>query len=136
MEKPIFADDVKQRYYIRHDDCGDEYIALRGSKALGNGGLDHIYWIKADTLGLWMSSGQINRTIKKLMTQVPELKIEQLGDGEAVLSAPVSSLHQLCRTAGARVRPQLSDERKKQLTEQTHSFRFSKSSAIEKEKKA
>jgi hypothetical protein len=120
-----FAVDIKSRYYIRRDGCRDEYIALRGSNALGRGRLDHIYLINADTLGLWFSSSQIRRTAKRLMAQVPGLNIEQLGDA-AVLSAPIDSVHQLCKAAGARARPQLSLDRIKRLTEQTRSFQFSK----------
>lgn len=128
MKKLTFNDNVKDRYYVRRDQCGDEFIALRGAKALGNGGLDHIYLIGPNMVGLWITSGQINRTVHRLQLQVPDLKVEQLGDTEAVLSAPISSLFHLCKSAGARVRPRLSPERKKHLSEQTKRFRFSKTS--------
>ena len=59
-----------------------------------------------------------------------------LGVGEAILSAPISRLDALCQAANARIRPQLSDERKKCLAEQTRPFRFSKSCAKEKRPEA
>ena len=106
----IFNDAVKQHRYVRRDETGVEYIALRGKKALGNGGLDHIYLITSDKLGLWITSGTINATIRRLQSKVSNLKGEQLGDGEAVLSAPLDQLENLCKAAGARVRPRYSEE--------------------------
>lgn len=132
----VFDDTVKRHYYIRRDECGAEYIALRGKRALGNGGLDHIYLISPYTLGLWITSKQINRTIEKLQSKVADLKVEQLGDDEAVLSVPLSQLDTLCQAAGARVRPQLTDIQKQKLTERIKSFRFSKGHAKEKQKTA
>ena len=129
--KLLFNDSVKQHYYVRRDDCGDEYIALRGKKALGNGGLDHIYLINPETVGLWITSGAINSTIRRLQAKVSDLRLEQLGSGEAVLSAPLGQLDTLCRIAGARLRPQLSNDRKQRLAEQIKPFRFSKGHAIE-----
>jgi hypothetical protein len=63
MTRLVFNDSVKQRYYVRRDECGDEYIALRGKKALGNGDLDHINLINLEIVGLWITSGVINSTI-------------------------------------------------------------------------
>ena len=114
MKKLNFNDDVKRRYYVRRDDCGDErgdeYIALQGQKALGNGGLDHIYLVGPNKLGLWMTSATIKSTIRRLQNIVPDLRLEQFGDGEAVLSAPLSQLDTLCRAAKARMRPHYSEE--------------------------
>ena len=134
MKKLTFSESVKQHYYVRRDECGAAYIALRGKKALGNCGLDHIYLISSDTVGLWVSSKQINRTIERLQSQVADLKVELLGDDEAVLSASISQLDALCRATGARVRPQLTDIQKQKLTERVKSFRFSKGHAKEKQK--
>ena len=136
MKKLTFDNSAKRMYYVYHDDCRDEYVALRGKHALGKDGVDHIYLIDEDTVAVWITSQKINRTIMRLMGQVPGLKVEQLGDTEAVLSAPLASLYQLCKAAGARGRPQLSSERKRQLIKQGESFRFSKKHAIEKRSKA
>ena len=110
VTKIIFDETVKHKYYIRRDDSGDEYLALRGSKALGNGGLDHIYLMDTETVGLWITSGAINSTIRRLQAKVPGMRVEQLGDGEAVLSAPLNQLDDLCQAAGARIRPRYSEE--------------------------
>jgi len=136
MKKLTFSESVIHRYYAKRDNCGDEYIALRGKKSLRNGGLDHIYLINRETVGLWITSKQINRTIKKFQSKVPDLKIEQLGDGEAVLSVPLNNLDALCQAAGARTRPHLTDEQKKLLAERGKPFRFSKRDAKEKQKTA
>ena len=136
MARLVLNDTVKQRYYIRRDDSGDEYLALRGSKALGNGGLDHIYLMDTETVGLWITSGAINSTIRRLQAKVPGMRVEQLGGGEAVLSAPLIQLDTLCQAAGARIRPHLTDEQKKRLTERIKPFRFSKRDAKEKQQTA
>ena len=124
-----FTGAVKDRYYVRRDDCGDEYVALRGKNALGNGGLDHIYNIGPNKLGLWVTSGQINRTIPRLLGEVPGLRVEQQGEHEAVLSAPVAHLDVLCRAAEARIRPRLSAEQKLALVEAGKHSRFQKHTA-------
>ena len=61
-------------------------------KALGNGGLDHIYRMGLDRLGLWITSGQVNRTVRRFAAEVSNLQVEQLGDYDAVLSAPIEQL--------------------------------------------
>jgi hypothetical protein len=106
----IFNDAVKQHRYVRRDATGVEYIALRGKKALGNGGLDHIYLINLETVGFWITRGTIKSTIRRLQAKVSGLRVEQLGDGEAVLSAPLNQLDDLCQAAGARIRPRYSEE--------------------------
>ena len=113
IKRLIFADPLKQRYFVRRDDCGGEYLSLRGPKALGalgTGGLDHIYLIGPGTLGLWITSGTIKSTVRRLQGTVPGMNVELLGDSEAVLSAPLSQLDELCRAAGARNRPRYSEE--------------------------
>lgn len=77
--RPIFSDSIKSRYFVRRDDCRHEYIVLRGQKALGNGGLDHIYLINEDLVGLWVTSGRIMATIRRLQEKVPGLREEQAG---------------------------------------------------------
>ena len=129
VERLTFSDEAKRRYVIRRDDCGDEYIALRGKKALGNGGLDHTYLIGPITMGLWITSGAIKSTVRRLQDKVPDLRIEQLGQDEAVLSAPVSQLDTLCGAANARVRQQLSGEQKRALVEAGKGSRFRKETA-------
>ena len=124
-ERIKFSGDVKQRYYVRRDDCGDEYIALRGKNALGHDGLDHLYMISVEKLGLWITSGAIKSTVRRLQTKVPDLRIEQLGQSEAVLSCPLNQLEPLCQAAGARVRPRYSEEtlsRKRKAA--THARKF------------
>ena len=110
-----FSDEVRNKWIVRRDQCGDEYIVLTGKKALGYGGHDHIYFISARRVGLWVTSKQVRQKIKSLQHKVPDLAVEQLGDDEAVLSAPLDHLELLCRAAKARRRRQLSETRKQHL---------------------
>ena len=91
-DRLCFSDDVKSRWHVSRDECGDEYICLTGNKALGKGGLDHIYPFSLNRVGLWITSGAINGTINRLQSKISGLQVEQLGDSEVVLSAPVEKL--------------------------------------------
>lgn len=103
-DRLCFSDDVKSAWRVRKDDCGDDFIRLNGRKALGSSGLDHIYPISLSKIGLWVTSGTLDRLIRQLKSQISGLELEQLGQGEAVLSAPVEQLDELCRAANARAR--------------------------------
>ena len=110
-----FSDDIKKRWIVKKDSCGDEYIALNGTKALGKGGIDHIYLISKKQAGLWITSRQIKQKIKNLRDKVPSLVIEQLGEDEAVVSAPICDLNKLCQAARAKKRKQLSNDQLQRL---------------------
>lgn len=126
MKRLTFSDEIRRCYFVRRDACSDEHIALRGSKAMGKGGLDHIYLIGPDKLGLWITRRNIESTVLRLMEKVPDLRVEQLGEKEAVLSAPLCRLDALCEAAGARVRRRMSDEGKSALIERGKGSRFQK----------
>ena len=112
-----FSDDVKKCWIVKRNSCGDEYIALNGKKACGKGGLDHIYLISKKQAGLWVTSRQIKQKIDNLRDKVPALVIEQLGDGEAVVSVPVGDLHNLCGAVKARKHKHLSEDEVQRLKE-------------------
>jgi hypothetical protein len=109
-----FSDDIKKHWIVKKDECRDEFIALNGKNALGKGGLDHIYLIEEEKAGLWLTSQGL-RKITTLQNKVPSLAIEQMGNGEAVLSVPIEDLHNLCKAVGARKRQQLNEQRLEQL---------------------
>lgn len=111
----LFDDTVKDRWIIKRDDNHDHYIALNGKKALGQGGLDHIYLIGPDKLGLWITTRQIRGRIKVLTEKVPGLAIEMLGDGEALLSIGIEHLDKLCVAARAKARRHVSEAEKQRL---------------------
>tara|TARA_R100000808_G_scaffold24691_1_gene57621 strand:- start:2360 stop:2752 length:393 start_codon:yes stop_codon:yes gene_type:complete len=100
-----FPDEVKRRYWVLKDEGGDEYIALRGKRALGNGGMGHIYRISEDLLGWWIDSTQAFNVYNIHKGGIHDLRLEQLGEGEAVISCPTRRLHDLCQAAKARTRP-------------------------------
>ena len=97
---PTFSDDIKKRYFVKHDEAGDEFIRLNGKNALLNGGLCHIYLISADKAGLWT-----NKLFKPMKKKVPSLNFEQAGGGEAVFSCDIKHLDLLCEAANAKKRP-------------------------------
>ncbi len=110
-----FSDNVKKCWTVKHDNCFDEYLVLNGKNALGKGGLDHIYLISSNKAGLWLTGKQVKQKINTIQKKVPSLMIEQLGDGEAVLSVPFNDLHDLCEAVRARKRKQLSEEQIQKL---------------------
>ena len=110
-----FSEEIKSKWFVRRDSCYDQYIVLNGKKALGNGGLDHIYLISKDRAGYWVTSDRISRSITSLQKKVPSIEVEQLGTGEAVLSLPVSDLDRLCRVIRAKKHKVVSDEHLKKL---------------------
>ena len=112
---PDFSDDIKKRWIVRRDKCGDEFIALNGRTALGKGGLDHIYLISESEAGLWITGVQVQQKIDTIQKKVPSLTIIQQGQGEAVVSVPVEDLDALCEAAGAKRRKRLSEEQRQRL---------------------
>ncbi len=107
---PAFSDDIKSRWIVKRDEAGDEFIRLNGRKALLNGGLDHVYLISSDRVGVWLTRqlSPFNRLAKK----VPTLKIEQSGNGESVLSCDIKHLDDLCEAVNAKRRHRLTDEQR------------------------
>ena len=105
MHLPTFSDAVKSRWTVKKDECGDEYIKLNGRTALPDAGLDHIYKIDTDKLGVWLT----RRNTKRILDRIPGSKIEQGGDDEVVISCGIEHLDLLCQTVGAKRRMQLSD---------------------------
>lgn len=110
-----FSDDIKKRWFVKKDSCGDEYIALNGKKALGKGGVDHIYLISEKRAGLWITSKQIKQKINNLKGKVSALVIEQLGKDEAVVSVPVEDLHNLCKAVKAKKHKHLNESQLQRL---------------------
>lgn len=110
-----FPGSIKKRWIVKRDANGDEYIRLNGRKALGKYGIDHIYLIDEKTVGLWLTSCQIKSRIKNLKIKVPNLRIEQLGDGEAVLSVSIDQVDNLCHAVKARQRRKVSEQERKRL---------------------
>jgi len=112
---PRFSQDIKQKWQVKRDECGDEFIRLNGKTALLNGGLDHIYLINEKIVGVWLTTRQIESRFEKLKKMVPGIKIEQLGDGEGVLSCSIKHLDKLCEGVRARKRRKLSEKSRKRL---------------------
>ena len=110
-----FSDGIKKCWIVKRDSCGDEYIALNGKNALGKGGFDHIYLISEQLAGLWTTSRQLRQKINSLRSKVSSLAIEQIGDGEAVVSVPIGDLHTLCKAYRARKRKHLSESQLQRL---------------------
>ena len=121
-----FSDDIKKHWVVKRDKSFDEYIALNGKKALGKGGLDHIYLISEKQAGLWLTC-QIMRKITTLQSKVPSLTIIQQGDGEAILSVPIEDLHKLCQAVSARKRKELTEKQRQRLKERITTLRRKKS---------
>ena len=121
-----FSDEVKSRWRVRRDDGDDEYICLAGKKALGKGGLDHIYLVSTERVGLWLTTSRPKATIKRFQAKISGVVVEQMGDGEIVLSVPISELDNLCRAAGAIKRRYLSEKQRMKLAEVSAPFRFRK----------
>ena len=105
---PTLSNDVKRRWFVKRDECGDEFIRMNGRKALLNGGLDHVYLISSDRVGVWLTK----RDIKRILGKVPGSQIEQAGSDEAIISCGIEHLELLCNIVGARRRPVYSDEQK------------------------
>ena len=114
-QKLAFSDAVKRRWHVHRDKCGDEYVQLKGrhaQKLRNSRGLDHIYIIGPEKLGLWITSGSPNRTFNVMRGKVPSLAMEQHGMGEAVFSCHIEDLEKLCVAAHALARRQLSEKEK------------------------
>jgi hypothetical protein len=133
---PDFSDEIKKHWIVRRDVCGDEYIALNGKNALGkkplrkgSPGKDHIYLISKDRAGLWISGVQVQKKVNAIQKKVPSLMIEQIGDGEAVVSVPVNDLHELCKAARAKRRKQLTEDQRQRLRESNPIARMKKNRA-------
>ncbi len=112
---PDFSDDIKKSWIVKRDECGDEYIALNGKNALGKGGLDHIYLISNNKADFWITGKQVGKKINNIQKRLPSIVIEQLGDGEAVLSVPICDLRKLCEVARAKKRKHLSEDQRQRL---------------------
>jgi len=110
-----FAPAVKAVWRVKRDECRDEYIPLRGRTGLDSGGLDHVYALSRTRLGVWLSGRQILQRVRTLQGRLSGLLVEQLGDGEAILSAPVAELDTLCRAVKARRRRQVSQGERQRL---------------------
>lgn len=77
-------------------------------------GLDHIYEISCETLGLWLTGSQKIRRIRK---EVRGLVMLQDGENEAVLGFPPELLDRVAKIAKARKRRYLSPERRAKTVE-------------------
>ena len=112
---PKFSDAVKRRWKVRRDAGGQDYIVLNGRSALGKGGLDHIYLISEVRVGAWLTSPRIASKVNKLQKLIGGLRIEQFGDGEAVVSVGIEQIDDLCRAVNARKRRTVSDKERQRL---------------------
>ena len=110
-----FCDDIKKQWFVKRDECFDEFIALNGKNALGKVGFDHIYLISSGKAGLWLTGKQVNKKIKALREKVPSLMVEQLGDVEAVISVPIGDLDDLCKAVRAKKHKNLSESQLRRL---------------------
>ena len=90
--------------------------------------MDHIYPISLNRVGLWITSWAINGTIKRLQSKISGLQIEQLGEDEAVLSAPVENLDDLCRAAKASKVRHLTEEQRLRQVAKLARYRFRRNS--------
>lgn len=115
QERLLFASDVRKCWLVRRDQNYDPYIVLNGKTALGNDGLDHLFIISESRVGVWLTSRQIKQKIAALQKKLLELRIEQLGDGEAVISADIIHLDELCRAVRARKRRRISEAERRRL---------------------
>lgn len=102
-----FSPETRHRWIVKRDASHDWLIPLNGSNPL-----DHVFLINDSLVGLWITSGRLRATIRRLTQRVSTLKVEQAGDFEAVLSAPVDSLEALCIAAKAKRRRQITEEQK------------------------
>lgn len=110
-----FPDSVRQRWTVRRDANRDDFIVLNGRSSLANGGLDHIYRMSEARAAAWITSTRLRQKIKALVSKVSSLRVEQIGDGEAVVSADLADLDLLCRAVGARRRMRLTPEQRDDL---------------------
>jgi hypothetical protein len=112
---PKFPASVKERWKIRRDQNGDEYIVVNGKESLVKSGLAHIYMISGVRVGAWVSSKKINLKVRNLQKQIAGLRVEQMGDGEAVLSININQIDGLCRAVNARSRRKVGVKQREHL---------------------
>ena len=112
---PKFSDAVKSRWKVRRDQNGAEYIVLNGRNSLARDGLGHAYMISGVRVGAWLASGRICSKVQKLRKSVVGLRIEMIGDTEAVVSVPTDRIDDLCNAVKARRRRTISDKERRRL---------------------
>ena len=125
---PQFSQKIKSKWVVKRDERGDEFIRLNGKNALLNEGLDHIYLISEDLVGVWLTTRQIESRVRRLKKIVPGLTIQQLGDTEGVLSCSIEHLDDLCKAVGAQQRRTVSDETRERLRRINPQLKHPKSS--------
>lgn len=108
---PKFSESIKKKWIVKRDEAGDEFIRLNGKQALLNEGIDHIYLISPERVGVWLTG----RQLKPIQRVIPGLKVEQCGEGEIILSCSIEHLDKLCIAVGVRKRRPVSDETRKRL---------------------
>ena len=106
-DRSEFAPEVTRRYRVfRHPRTGEQFIPLRGFKGLsGVCGCQHVYLAGAGRSAIWLE-GRVEAKIKRLRGICPDLRVEQLGDREAVISVGMRELESVLPHLGAHRRRQ------------------------------
>lgn len=106
----------KEKYVVKKMPDGTEFIPS-GRRD----GIDHIYAIGDNKLGLWLTG---SRKIKSIQSKVTGLELIQDGDGEGVLAFSPDLLDRVARFARARKRRHLTEEHKRRLVAAGKQSRF------------
>lgn len=98
-----FPEQVKNNgWRITRDENGDERVLLtKGSEG------DHIYPLSKIRFGVWVSRSKISRLISKF-EKTDGCIVEQVGDGEAILSWPYKNFNRIARMLHAAKRKKVS----------------------------